>query len=97
MKETINLSRKNSVDLRLIDFDHAIIREKESHDDESGVIAGVQSLVNIIKRLMFRNNHTYSFVDFPINAKNLKELGTETLKRADSMPEFSSTEEIEKK
>jgi len=84
--------RDAEVDVRLIDFDHAVIKEPRNHDDDSGIIAGISSLVDIMQRLLYRTNHSYSFFLLPKLPKNERELNHEdNIKRIDSMPELHAT------
>lgn len=89
--------RDVEVDVRLIDFDHAVIKEPRNHDDDSGIIAGISSLVDIMQRLLYRTNHSYSFFLLPKLPKDERELNHEdNIKRIDSMPELHATSRFAK-
>jgi len=79
---------KHRVDVRLIDFDHAIIKKEKSRSDTAGIQDGVESLIRMLEEIHSKSlRSAHSFVTFPTHEASNKDMkDPPQLLRSDSDP-----------
>jgi hypothetical protein len=79
---------RNRIDIRLIDFDHAIIKKEKSNSDIAGVQTGIQSLIKILEQIHYKSlRNIHSFMSFPTSEASKKDMKDPlSLERSDSDP-----------